>query len=110
MIRILTSVEIIKDNPASDYLRFKYNDNSYQEYLITASCTGVNFATICVSYSPSESAALASVSKISTIGLTTPLGVILLASLWQFAEELKFEQAADVRNQIKALKQGQFLS
>jgi hypothetical protein len=45
-----------------------------------ASCTGVNFATICVSYSPSESAALASVSKISTIGLTTPLGVILLAS------------------------------
>jgi protein-arginine kinase activator protein McsA len=26
---------------------------------------------------------------------------------WKF---LKFEQAADVRNQIKALKQGQFLS
>ncbi|SHN93960.1 pentapeptide repeat-containing protein [bacterium endosymbiont of Bathymodiolus sp. 5 South] len=35
MIRILTSVEITKDNPASDYLRFKYNDNSYQEYRIT---------------------------------------------------------------------------
>ncbi|CAC9652869.1 pentapeptide repeat-containing protein [bacterium endosymbiont of Bathymodiolus sp. 5 South] len=33
MIRILTSVEITKDNP--EYLRFKYNDNSYQEYLIT---------------------------------------------------------------------------
>ena len=26
----------------------------------------------------------------------------------QFAEELKFEQAADVRNQIKLLKDGQF--
>jgi hypothetical protein len=35
MIRILTSVEITKDNLASDYLRFKYNDNSYQEYRIT---------------------------------------------------------------------------
>ncbi len=33
MIRILTSVEITKDNP--EYLRFKYNDNSYQEYRIT---------------------------------------------------------------------------
>jgi hypothetical protein len=43
MIRILTSVEITKDNLASDYLRFKYNDNSYQEYRITTgkpkSCT-----------------------------------------------------------------------
>jgi hypothetical protein len=33
MNKILTSVEITKDNP--EYLRFKYNDNSYQEYLIT---------------------------------------------------------------------------
>jgi hypothetical protein len=43
MNKILTSVEITKDNAASDYLRFKYNDNSYQEYLITndapKSCT-----------------------------------------------------------------------
>ncbi|VVH55184.1 hypothetical protein BSPCLSOX_2300 [uncultured Gammaproteobacteria bacterium] len=35
MNKILTSVEITKDNAASDYLRFKYNDNSYQEYRIT---------------------------------------------------------------------------
>ncbi|VVH64253.1 hypothetical protein BSPLISOX_2130 [uncultured Gammaproteobacteria bacterium] len=35
MIRILTSVEIIEEHPVSDHLRFKYNDNSYQEYRIT---------------------------------------------------------------------------
>lgn len=30
--------------------------------------------------------------------------------MYQFVEELKFEQVADARNQIKALKKGQFLS
>jgi excinuclease ABC subunit B len=28
--------------------------------------------------------------------------------MYEFAEELKFEQAADVRNKIKYLKDGQF--
>ncbi len=48
-------------------------------------------------------------AQLSPVQLTKELKV-LEKQMYQFAEELEFERAADVRNQIKQLKDGQFLS
>ena len=45
--------------------------------------------------------------KLSPIQLSKELKR-LEKEMYQFAEDLKFEQAADIRNQIKLLKDGQF--
>ena len=45
--------------------------------------------------------------KLSPVQLSKELKR-LEKEMYQFAEDLKFEQAADIRNQIKQLKDGQF--
>jgi hypothetical protein len=82
MIRILTSVEITKDNP--EYLRFKYNDNSYQEYLITTgkpkTCTtyvGNNMALVKSTFLEKRVAIKSTLSlNIVSTELTLPLNSV----------------------------------
>ena len=45
--------------------------------------------------------------KLSPVQLSKELKR-LEKEMYKYAEELKFEQAADIRNQIKFLKDGQF--